>query len=101
MDTEVGSSLEDEYSVTCVAVQAAWYSLCVILSRGGAIARSDGGRIFWVASWVYVRGFFGCGLVNGVYLGYCDGIFLGWQLGVRLGQYMEGSWEILDWTLPD
>ena len=62
----MGSILEDEYSVTYVAAHAAWYRLCVRWSRGGAIARSDGGRIFWVLGWVYGRGFFGCGLVNGV-----------------------------------
>ena len=39
---DVGSSLEFRYSVTRVAVKAAWYNPCVKRSRGGENARSDG-----------------------------------------------------------
>ena len=53
------SSLDDEYSVTCVATKVAWYIPCVIWSRGGASGRSDGGRLEWVVGWVYGRGFVG------------------------------------------
>ena len=45
LDPEVGSRLDDEYSVTRVADKAAWYSLCVGWSRGGASARSVDRRI--------------------------------------------------------
>ena len=36
LDPEVGSSLDDEYSVTCVTSKTAWYSPFLIWSRGGA-----------------------------------------------------------------
>ena len=55
------SSLDDEYSVTCVATKVAWYIPCVIWSRGGASVRSDGGCKVWVIGWMYGRGFYGYG----------------------------------------
>ena len=50
LDLEVGSSLNDEYSVTRVA------TMC---SRGGASGRSGGGRLEWAVGWVCGRGFIG------------------------------------------
>ena len=58
MDPEVGSSLDDEYSVIFVATEVAWYKTCVMWSRGGAIGRIDVGRLEWVVGWVCGRGFF-------------------------------------------
>ena len=66
MDPEVGSVLEYKYSVTCVASKVDWYRLCVIWSKGGAIARSGVGRIILVVVGVYGRGFVGCEFVKGV-----------------------------------
>ena len=45
LDLEVGYSLDGDYNVTRVAAKTAWYSSCVIWSRGGAIARSVGASI--------------------------------------------------------
>ena len=59
LDPEGGSSIDGEYSVTCVAPVMAWYSVCVMWSRGGASGMSDGGRLKWVVGWVVTRGFFG------------------------------------------
>ena len=59
LEPEVGYSLDDKYSVTCVATEVAWYSPCVMWSRGGASGRSDGGRLEWVVGWVSGRGFVG------------------------------------------
>ena len=73
----MGSSIDDEYIVTCVAAIAAWYSPYVRWSRGGVSARSDGGIILWVVGWVCGRGFGGCGCLNDVQLGYFDRILLG------------------------
>ena len=61
MDLEMGSSLDDEYSVTHVATEVAWYSPCVMWSRGGANGTNDGGRLEWVVCWVCGRGFVGIG----------------------------------------
>ena len=77
LDPEVVSSLGYDYSVTCVASNAAWYNPNVRWSRGGSSARSDGGRMLWVVGWVCGRGFFGCEFVNNMQLGSCDGFFLG------------------------
>ena len=74
----MGSSLEEEYSVTRLAKNKAWYSTCVIWSRGETNARSDRGILLWVVVWVCGSEFFGSDFVNGVYLRYCDGILLGW-----------------------
>ena len=38
----MGSSLDEEYSVTCVATKVAWYSPCIRWSSGGAIGRTVG-----------------------------------------------------------
>ena len=57
LDLEVGSSLDDKYSVTCVATKVAWYIPCVIWSRGRASGRSDGGILEWVVCWLCGRGF--------------------------------------------
>ena len=62
LDPEVGSNLEYEYSVTLVAAKVAWYTPCVILSRGGTSEMSDGGIIWWVVGWVCVRGLLGINL---------------------------------------
>ena len=40
---KVGSSLDDKYSVTCVATKVARYIPCVIWISGGASVRSDYG----------------------------------------------------------
>ena len=42
---KVESSLDDEYSVTRVATEVAWYSPFVMWSRGGASGRNDGRRL--------------------------------------------------------
>ena len=55
----MGSSLDEEYSVTCVATEVSLYSPCVVWSRGGVSGRSNGGRLEWVVSWVCGRGFVG------------------------------------------
>ena len=81
----MGSILDGGYSVVCVAIKVAWYSPCVIWSRGGTSGRSDGGCKGWVVGWVCGRGFCGCGFVKGVLLGYLDGIFLGRVNGCELG----------------
>ena len=60
------SILDDKCSLTCVAAQSAWYSPCVIYSRGRASARFDGGIIQWVKDWVCGKGFFECDFVNGM-----------------------------------
>ena len=73
----MGSSLEDEYSVTCVAAKAGWYSPCVRRIGGGASAKSDGGIILWMVGWVCGKGFVGCEFVNGVQMRYCYGILIG------------------------
>ena len=52
LDPEVGSSLDDEYSVTRVATKVAWYIPCVMWSRVGESGRSYGGRLEWVVGWV-------------------------------------------------
>ena len=39
----MGSSLDDEYSVTRVTTEVAWYSPCVRWVRGGASGSIDGG----------------------------------------------------------
>ena len=54
MDPQEGSSLDDEYNVTRVAADVAWYSQCVMWSRDEAIGRSNGGILKWVIGW-------GCG----------------------------------------
>ena len=59
LDPEVGSSLDDKYSVTRVASKAACYIPCVRWGRGGASARSVGGRIGWVVGLACGRGFSG------------------------------------------
>ena len=55
----MGSILDNEYSLTRVATEVAWYSLCVIWSKGGASGRSDVGRLEWLVGWVCGRGFVG------------------------------------------
>ena len=57
----MGSILDEKYSVTHVASNAAWYIPCVRCSRCGASAGSVGQRIGWVVGWVFERGFSGCG----------------------------------------
>ena len=52
LDPEVGSRLDGEYSVTRVATKVAWYSPCMICSRGGASASSGDGCKGWVVGWV-------------------------------------------------
>ena len=37
LDQEVGSSLDDEYSVNCVSTKVAWYSSCVRCIIGGQV----------------------------------------------------------------
>ena len=59
LDPEVGSRLDDEYSVTCAATEVAWYSPCVMWSRDGSSGRINGGNLEWLVSWVYGRGFIG------------------------------------------
>ena len=78
LDLEVGSRLDDEYSMTCVAVTVTWYISCMRWIRGGTNVRSVGGGKLWVVVWVCGSEFFGSDFVNGVYLRYCDGILLGW-----------------------
>ena len=43
LDLEVESSLDEEYSVTCVATKVVWYIPCVRWIRGGDSGRSYGG----------------------------------------------------------
>ena len=43
LDPEVGSSLDNKYTVTRVATKAAWDIPCVRLNMGRASGRSDGG----------------------------------------------------------
>ena len=62
----MGSSLDDEHSVACVAAEVAWYSPYVRWSRGGAIVRIIGGKTGLVAGWGCGRGFSGCVFVKGV-----------------------------------
>ena len=95
----MGSILDDEYSLTCVVTKTAWYSSCVIWSRGGEIGSSVDGRKVWVVGWGCGRGFYGCVFVKSVYLGDCDGIFLGQKMGVRSGWDMEASCVNLEQTL--
>ena len=64
----MGSSRDDDYSVTRVATEVAWYSPCVMWIRGGASVRSDGGRLEWVVGWVCGRGFVGIESGNGLAL---------------------------------
>ena len=52
----MGSSLDDEYSVTRVATKVTCYNPCVRWSRGGVSGRSDIGCKGWVVGWVYGRG---------------------------------------------
>ena len=59
LDPEGGSSIDGDYSVACVAPAVAWYSVCVMCSRGGASGMSNGGRLEWVGGWVVGRGFVG------------------------------------------
>ena len=59
LDPEMGSSLDNNYSVTRVATEVAWYSPCVMWSRVGASGRSNGGRLEWVVGCVCGRGFVG------------------------------------------
>ena len=60
LDTEVGSSLEYEYSVTHGAAKAVWYSPCVRRSLGGVSGRNLGGKVRWVVGWVCGRMFSWC-----------------------------------------
>ena len=60
LDSEVGSSLEYEYSVTHGAAKAAWYSPCVRRSLGGVSGRNLGGKVRWVVGWVCGRMFSWC-----------------------------------------
>ena len=53
----MGSSIEYDYSVTCVAAKADWYIPGMRWSRGGASARSNGERIWPLVGWVCGRGF--------------------------------------------
>ena len=69
LDPEVVSSLDDEYSVTCVATEVAWYSPCVMWIRDGDIVRSDGGILEWVLGWVYGKGFIWIEFWNGLVMG--------------------------------
>ena len=59
LDPELIFILDDEYSVTCVVTEVAWYSPCVMWSRGGASGSIGGGRLEWVGGWVCGRGFVG------------------------------------------
>ena len=72
----MGSSLDDDYGVTCDATRVAWYSPCLILNRGGESGNSYGGCKGWVVGWVGERGFCGCDFLNGMLLGYLDEILL-------------------------
>ena len=47
LDPEMGSRIDDEYSVTRVAIEVAWYIPCVMWISGGAGGSSDGGRLKW------------------------------------------------------
>ena len=57
LESEVGSSLEYKYSVTCGFTKAAWYSPCVRWGLVGASTRSMGGKVRWVVGWVCGRMF--------------------------------------------
>ena len=52
----MGSSLDEEYCVTCVATEVSLYSPCVVWSRGGVSERRDGTILEWVIGWVCGRG---------------------------------------------
>ena len=64
LDMKVVSSLEYEYSVTCGATKAAWYSPCVIRKLGEASVRIMGGKVIWVVVWVCGRMFSWCEMVK-------------------------------------
>ena len=80
----MGSSLDDKYSVTCVAAKAAWYIPYMIWSRGGASGRIIGGGGNMGGKLGVWKGVLWVFFVNGVLLGYFDGIFLGWVNGCEL-----------------
>ena len=92
----MGSSHDDEYSVTYVATMLSWYIPCVIFNRGGFSERVYGGCKMWVLAWVCGKGFCGYGFVKGVLLGYLDGIFLGRLKGCEIMVSDGVSWEILN-----
>ena len=77
MDPEVGSSLDDEYSVTRVVANVAWYNTCMICSRGGSCGNCFGGGKILMVGWVCRREFCGCVFGKGTLLGYFDEIFTG------------------------
>ena len=59
LEPEVGFILDNEYGVARVATEVAWYSPCVMWSRGGASGRSDGRILEWSVEWLWGRGFVG------------------------------------------
>ena len=75
LETEVGSILDDNYSVTRVATTVAWYLPCMICIRSGDMGRSVGGVKIYVAGWVCGRGFYIYIFVKGMLLGYFMGFY--------------------------
>ena len=94
----MGSSLDDEYSVTRVAANVAWYSPYMRWIRGWEIGRSVGGGKTWVAGWVFERVFCVCDSIKCVLLGHLDGIFLGQANGCELRSSDEVFLENFEWT---
>ena len=76
----MGSSIDDEYIVTCVAAIAAWYSPYVRWGGGGASGCIVGGGTGCVVGWVCGREFSGC-----VFLKACSWVIV-------MGFFWGGKW---------
>ena len=82
----MGSSLEDEYSGTCVADKVDCYITYMIWIRCEESRRSVGGGKILMEGWGCGRGFSWCVFVKCVLLGYFFGIFLGRANRSELGR---------------
>ena len=65
----MGSIFDGKYSVTRVSTEVAWYSPCVLWSRGGSSGSRNCGVLELVVSQVCGRGFVGIEFLNGLALG--------------------------------